>query len=188
MRCRWLRHPHRLRDRRVSRVLACALLLFAATPSNTARAADDPPAHVLEFPFLDDEVPDGSRSVGDTSNGYLVGAKKLEESERLAVLPKQRERGLSFGSDQLLAMLDEAGAKLHDATGTKLWLGNLARRYGGDIPWSVSHNSGRDADIAFAYRDANGHPADPPDLVPLDSAGYSNRTSPRSNTSSSAPR
>jgi penicillin-insensitive murein endopeptidase len=121
-------------------------------------------------------VPDGSRSVGDTSNGYLVGAKKLEETERLAVLPKQRERGLSFGSDQLLAMLDEAGAKLQDATGTKLWLGNLARRYGGDIPWSVSHNSGRDADIAFAYRDANGHPADPPDLVPLDSAGYSART------------
>src|SRR5690606_15018228 len=47
------------------------------------------------------------------------------------------------------------------------------RRGGGDIEWSVSHNSGRDADIAFCYRDAAGKPVDPPNLVPLDREGFS---------------
>jgi hypothetical protein len=62
---------------------------------------------------------------------------------------------------------------VHQQTGTRLWVGNLGRREGGDIVWSVSHNAGRDADVAFAYLDATGKPIDPPDLVPLGRDGRS---------------
>jgi penicillin-insensitive murein endopeptidase len=122
------------------------------------------------FPFLDDEDPKRSVSVGDTSFGYLVNARELVESERLAILPRQRARGLAWGSSELVDLLQEAAAALHAATGTKLWVGNVGRRGGGDIGWSVSHNSGRDADVAFSYRNKDG-PVDPPDLLRLDRNG-----------------
>ncbi|MEJ7728039.1 MAG: HEAT repeat domain-containing protein [Polyangiaceae bacterium] len=123
------------------------------------------------FPFLDDEDPKRSVSVGDTSFGHLVNARELAESERLAILPRQRARGLAWGSSELVDLLQEAAAALHAATGTKLWVGNVGRRGGGDIGWSVSHNSGRDADVAFAYRNKDG-PVDPPDLLRLDRNGF----------------
>lgn len=159
--------------RRARGAFAGALLAILATHSDDglAQAVSDDVVH--EFPFLDDESSEGSRSVGDTSSGYLVGAKALEESERLGILPRQRERGLRYGSDDLIAAIGDASGALYRAGGTKLWVGNVARKGGGDLQWSVSHNSGRDADIAFAYLDRGGRPAIPPDLVPLNSAGAS---------------
>jgi murein endopeptidase len=123
------------------------------------------------FPFLDGESTDRSISVGDTSNGFLVGGKAVRESDALGILPIQRKRGLRYGSEELVGMLEHAAASLYAATSTRMWIGNVGREDGGDIPWSVSHNSGRDADIAFAYRDMKRQPVDPPDLVPLTSKG-----------------
>lgn len=140
-----------------------------ACPIEALAEDDDGPYH--EFPFLADEAALGSVSIGDTSDGYLVGARRVEESERLKILPRQRERGLRFGTDALVATLEAASEALQRTNGRPLWLGNLSRRHGGDISYSVSHNSGRDADIAFAYLDGRGNPVDPPDLVPLNRAG-----------------
>ena len=156
---------------RLGSALACAALVFATTSTTPAQERSE--EIVRQFPFLDDESCAGSRSVGDTSCGYLIGSGRLEENERIGILPKQRERGLRHGTDELLAAIDDASLALYRATRTKLWVGNIARRGGGDIPWSVSHNSGRDADIAFGYQDLLGRAADPPDLVPLNSAGVS---------------
>jgi hypothetical protein len=57
--------------------------------------------------------------------------------------------------------------------GTVVQLGNVGRRYGGDIPYSVSHNSGRDADLAFLATDPKGRPALLPDLLRFDEHGRS---------------
>jgi murein endopeptidase len=144
--------------------------VFALSPKPVApkaqAAATEP-----EFPYLAGESRKGAISVGDTSYGRLVAAKRLEESKTLAILPLQRERDLRYGSEALVSAIEFAAKALHSATGSKLWVGNLSAKSGGDISYSVSHNSGRDADIAFCYKNARGKPVDPPDLVPLTAEG-----------------
>lgn len=126
------------------------------------------------FPFLPGEPTDQAISIGDTTHGLVVLGRAVRESESLKILPKQRARDLRYGTSSLTALLERAGSAVHDKTKTPLWLGNLGRKEGGDIEWSVSHNAGRDADVAFAYVDAvTKRPVDPPDLVPLDRDGLS---------------
>ena len=128
------------------------------------------------FPFLDDEPSDVSVSVGTVTDGYLVGGRMLPLPGRTyGILDRQRARGLMYGTDELIAALERAADALHARHGTLMWLGNVGRRGGGDIPYSVSHNSGRDVDIAFCYTDPEGHPVDPPDLVHLDDDGISEK-------------
>jgi penicillin-insensitive murein endopeptidase len=139
------------------------------TENEEAAAAKVEPAK--PFPFLDDEDPRQSMSIGDVSHGYLANSKPLVESDAIGILPRQKARDLGWGTDELVGLLTRAASRYHTATKTRFWVGDLARREGGDIPWSVSHNSGRDADIALAYLDANDKPVDPPDLVPIDKLG-----------------
>lgn len=145
----------------------------AASASQSAEATRPPAFREPAFPFLDDEDPRASVSVGDTSDGMLVNARAVEPSRKLGILPRQAARDLRYGSAELVALLEGAAARYHDRTGRTLWIGNVGRRGGGDIPWSVSHNAGRDVDVAFAYLDAKGQPIDPPDLVALDARGVS---------------
>lgn len=148
----------------------------APPPDSTAAALPPPPPAWQEpfFPFLDDEPADASVSVGETTHGYVVNAIPLPESETYAVLPKQRERDLAYGTSELIGLIQRVAAELSARTGTRLWIGNIGRRGGGDITYSVSHNAGRDADLALAYLDGAGRPvAEPPDLVPLDATGVS---------------
>lgn len=126
----------------------------------------------LTFPYLDGEIEGASVSIGDTTHGRVVNARELTESSALQILPKQKERNLRYGTDNLVQLLEHAGDTLFSKTKTPLWVGNLGRREGGDIEWSVSHNAGRDADVAFCYRDAvTGKPADPSDLLQIHNDG-----------------
>ncbi len=154
--------------------LAKAGLVMTATPPVTDTEAPKPPT-VREpvFPYLDAEPSDRALSVGDTSSGRVVHARELVESDAIGILPKQRERDLKYGTEELVGLLEAAGKSLHDETSTKLWIGNIGKRGGGDIPFSVSHNAGRDADVALSYLDAAHNPIDPPDLVALGKDGFS---------------
>jgi len=144
-----------------------------ATPEGSAVAAAAPAAPAAEpyFPFLAGEDGTASVSVGDTSHGFVVNAVQVTQSERLGILPPQRARGLDYGTAELVGMIEHAAARLHEATQTRLWIGNIGARGGGDIPFSVSHNSGRDGDIAFCYVDWKQRPVDPPDMVVLNGQG-----------------
>lgn len=148
---------------------------FAASAANAPVLAPPPVDTCREpvFPYVAGEATNETLSVGDTSNGRVVNAKALAENEALAILPKQKARDLAFGSEELVGLLEHAGAELHRATGTRLWVGDVGKRGGGDIPFSVSHNAGRDADVALSYLDGSGKPIDPPDLVPLGKDGVS---------------
>ncbi len=143
------------------------------SPSGSAAPAPPPAPPFVDryFPFLDDEREQGSISVGDTSYGYLVGARHIDEGAALGILPRQRARNLGYGTDQIVQLLEDAARRFQGRTKTRFWIGNIARRSGGDIPYSVSHNSGRDADVALAYTDAKGAAADPPDLLSVDAYG-----------------
>ena len=100
----------------------------------------------------------GSISVGTVTGGYLVKPAELEiEGDHHRVLEGVRHRNTRFTTDELKAQVmcaAELVAKSHQ--GHLLHLGNFSRQSGGDILWSVSHNSGLDADIAFLARRPNG--------------------------------
>ncbi len=133
-----------------------------------------PPWEEPYHPFLNDEPNDVSISVGDVSNGYLINARLLPlPGKTYDILPRQKARGLAWGSDEMIDLLQHTAKQLWRRGRRRLWLGNIGRRGGGDIPYSVSHNSGRDADIAFCYTNPKGYPVNPPDLVPLDKEGVS---------------
>lgn len=130
-------------------------------------------ASSAHHPWLPGDEP-GSVSVGSPQSGHLVGGVRLpHDSPRMRQLPTQAARGLDWGTEALVDTLARAAKAVNDAyPGSVTHLGNLSRRGGGDIPWSASHNSGRDADIAFHLLDPSGAPTQRTDLVTLDDAGW----------------
>lgn len=95
-----------------------------------------------------------SYSIGNTSNGYLVGARQLTQpSLRYRALPVQYERDLGYGTSELIELVEDTAKAMHKRyPGSVLFLGNFGAREGGDIPYSVSHKSGRDADLAYFFK------------------------------------
>ena len=125
------------------------------------------------FSWLEGEDATLSRSIGTTSDGYLVGGKRFAYPQpHLAQLEVQGQRYLHHTGDPMLGLLASAAAFVAAAhPGSVTYLGNLSKQGGGDIFYSVSHNSGRDADVAFFLTDAQGAVAAPWDLLPLDEEG-----------------
>jgi murein endopeptidase len=111
----------------------------------------------------------GSISVGTIATGHLVAGRRLEfEEPNLRVMPEHRTRGTNYGTDELVATIAHAAAAVAEAApGALLSVGNLSKGGGGDIPWSISHNSGRDADLGFYMIDDHGQPVLLPSLLPL---------------------
>jgi murein endopeptidase len=118
-----------------------------------------------------------SRSVGRPSSGSLENPTRIpEDGEFLKVLPaRHRARRLNYASDALAGALQRAAKKVaQEHPGAILWLGNTAGPYGGSLaPYSVSHQSGLDADLAFYSYAPDGTLAAPEDLISLDSSGKS---------------
>lgn len=170
--------------RSIALVLLSAFLLGAAPPADRERGDADwdvfgfgaplPPAATFAktaderpFPFLPDEPSGQSVSLGTVTEGHIVGARPLPLPGRTySVLPRQLQRHLLYGTDEIiLAIIDASEYVDRVSPGAILWIGNIGRSGGGDIPWSVSHNSGRDADLAFYVTDPSGRPVAPPDLL-----------------------
>jgi len=127
------------------------------------------------FPYLPGEDRDRSRSIGGVVHGYLVGSVSIPQPHPgLAFLDVQYDRGLFYTTDRMRTIVSEAAAhvrKHHPEAVVRL--GNFGRAGGGDIPYSFSHNSGRDADLGFFLRDSQGKAAVPPDLVSIGPDGRS---------------
>lgn len=130
-------------------------------------------ARAPSLDLLPGEQADISRSIGDVSSGFLVNGQSLAlPHPYLAILDVQSRRHLTYGTNQMMALIQRAAAHVNQRhSGAVTYLGNIGRVGGGDIRWSVSHNSGRDADLAFFVVDANGQPAVMPDLLALDEDG-----------------
>ena len=142
-------------------------------PSDESWKIPDYGRYEAPFPYLPDEDRRHSRSVGGVTDGYMVGARYLPlPHPHLQVLPRQFERGFQYAGDPMIELLVDAamhvGEEFQDSA---VPLGNLSRRGGGNVPQSVSHNSGRDADIAFFVLDEEGNPTVPPDLLSMDAQG-----------------
>ncbi len=128
-----------------------------------------------DFPFLEGETP-GSVSIGDVTEGRLVYGRPVELPGRgHTLLPRHARRGLHYGTDELVDMIEFVGYRLRRRRGSLLRVGNLAARHGGDITYSVSHNSGRDVDFAFCYQNAKGKRVRVSDFIALDAKGKSRK-------------
>ena len=109
-------------------------------------------------------------SIGTTRDGFIANCRPLPTDEpNLKQLEVQSHRGTACGTDELVAALVKAArdvARL--APGVPMTVGNIGRVGGGDLSWSVSHNSGRDADLGFFLLGPDGKPFVARDLVRLD--------------------
>ena len=118
-----------------------------------------------------------SRSVGRPANGSLDNPTRIpEDGEFVKVLPaRHRARRLNYASDALAGALERSARKVAEQyPGAILWIGNAAGPYGGSLsPYSVSHQSGLDADLAFYSYTPEGTLAAPEDLIALDASGAS---------------
>lgn len=142
-----------------------ALLLPAAAVRTAPLPAGDRGAFSRdEERFLGDLAGGRSYSIGTASRGYLVGGRALPTgvgSGPLAARPISVRRKAVHGTDELVGALERAAASVASRwPGSVLYAGDLSGERGGDLPGHASHNSGRDADLAFYLRDIGGRIAD----------------------------
>lgn len=186
----------RRRGRKASAAFVFALcgwcaIAHAEPPSKTAnlptlaRALDEAPsAAMVDLHYREILDPRriqlGSRSQGNTSHGSLAQARRIDEmGPHHYVLAAHRGRPTRWSTDAMVeGVLRAAAAVDAQFPGVKTGIGNFSLETGGDISWSVSHNSGRDADIAFFFRDERGRHVAAPTLLTIGADGLSVRGRP----------
>ncbi len=105
-----------------------------------------------------------SLSVGYPNDGSIVRAKRLRPSPHLVILEKSKDRSYAYPS--LVLMLQRSAKQIAKAfKGAKLVVGDLSAKDGGPLSGHHSHQSGRDADIAFYARDPKGRVVQPKKFV-----------------------
>lgn len=107
--------------------------------------------------------PRGSVSLGGPSSGRLLNPVELpDEGRGYAIIKGMRSRQTNFGTRELIGGLERAFARVRRLhRGSVAAVGNLGSETGGKIRWSVSHQAGRDADIALYATDLKGRQVHP---------------------------
>ena len=120
-------------------------------------------------------VSDGtSISVGKPSKGYLIdGARLPDRGEGYTSRDVWIQRNNRFGTDELIDLVTGVArrltAKVKDA---KLVVADLSSRGGGGVgEFHRSHQSGRDADLLYYMRDADGKPFEADAMHKFDARG-----------------
>lgn len=110
-------------------------------------------------------ITDGtSISVGRASNGYLVDAARLpDKGEGFMTRDVWIQRDNRYGTDELVTLIEGVARRMASQTGgTKLVVADMSSRRGGggreNSAFHRSHQSGRDADLLYYMRDAQGQP------------------------------
>ena len=113
-----------------------------------------------------------ARSTGLPWDGRLVTGARLRESRHVRYLPEVARSRNFFGTLALVQLLERAARGVAARwPGRKLTVGELSSERGGDIGGHNSHESGRDADVAFFTTWADGRPHDGISFAAFDAAG-----------------
>jgi penicillin-insensitive murein endopeptidase len=117
-------------------------------------------------------APAGGKSVGSPTEGRLVGGVHLATSPYLRIVPAYAGGDVRWGIEPLVGLIDRAAksvrAKFPDAV---LSVGHLSKPGGGELDRHASHESGRDADIAFYVKNQAGKPIYADHFVAFDGDG-----------------
>ncbi|MCC6525925.1 MAG: penicillin-insensitive murein endopeptidase, partial [Polyangiaceae bacterium] len=143
---------------RFGQVMLTVGVLVYGVPVTGRAAEPGPPSDAEARAWL--AMPRGSVSLGKTSAGSLHAAAQLPpKGKGYQVLSHAVGRKTNYGTEELVAVIDRATRAVAEAfPGSKLGIGNLGFESGEKIPWSVSHQSGRDADLGMYARDEAGQP------------------------------
>lgn len=109
--------------------------------------------------------PEG-RSVGSPTEGHLVGGVRLVEGDALRISPAYAGSDVRYGTRALVHLVDRASKRVKQRfPDAVLTVGHLSKHGGGEIDHHASHESGRDADLAFYVRSTAGKPLYAPAFV-----------------------
>lgn len=136
--------------------LASADSEAAVTPTVTEKAEpveepwvdQGPPAPT---PVLKPYAPGDSVSIGKPNRGYLADGVQLHADEGMITRPKR-----NWGTQEMVNAIRTAVAAVrakHGPETQKLAVGDLSLPGGGRFPPHKSHQSGRDADIGYYFKD-----------------------------------
>jgi penicillin-insensitive murein endopeptidase len=144
----------------------------AQPPDVRERVADElavASARAWDAPYLGDLPQDASFSIGTASRGYLVNGVAMKPRHPcLKIRVSAKNKRAHFGTRALVEGLEQAACAVQRKwPGSELYAGDLSAEAGGDLRGHASHNSGRDADIAFYMRDAAGRMADSTRMLPI---------------------
>ncbi len=111
----------------------------------------------------------GSLSIGTVTNGYIVNPVMLPLTGRdYRVMDRQAKRATNFGVSEMVDLVKRTAKSVAETfPGSVMQVANMAACGGGEIPWSVSHHSGRDVDIAFYLLNLQGKQAQLSDMVAI---------------------
>ena len=104
--------------------------------------------------------PKDSTSLGRTNDGGLLNPVALpKKGPGFALLSMVAPRKTNYGTRELISLIERATAAVAQRFGgSVLGVGNLGFADGKKIPWSVSHQSGRDGDLGMYAVTADGAP------------------------------
>lgn len=141
----------------------------------TGAAAPSPRVghRAFDEPFLGSLQAHRTYSIGTASRGYLVHGVAMKESHPcLRTRTSSRQKRAIYGTSELVAALETVACGVQQRwPGSLLYAGDLSARDGGDLRGHASHNSGRDADLAFYMRDSAGRIADSTRMLPIAPSG-----------------
>ena len=106
----------------------------------------------LERKVKDDLASLGAMSMGRASGGSLINGVHMPEGEHWELVSP----GLAWATEETIDFLKVAIAKVHDELpgGHVLRIGHISAKRGGALSPHKSHQSGRDVDISYFYRDS----------------------------------
>ena len=111
-----------------------------------------------------------SLSVGYPNQGWQLRAKKLKSRPYLKI--KSGSRANVYGHPALVLMLYRSAREVaRSARGAVMLVGDLSAKGGGPLSGHHSHQSGRDADVAFFAQDKRGRPVKLKRFVAFDGRG-----------------
>jgi penicillin-insensitive murein endopeptidase len=149
--------------------LVWAVLAFGAivTAVGAVAARDQPD---LPAKFRSGRLALLSLSGGYPNDGWQLRGKRLRHTPELRIRAASKER--VYGHPALVLMLGRSARDVAKAApGSVLLVGDLSAKGGGPISGHKSHQSGRDADVAFYTTDLHGKRIESTDYVAFDGDG-----------------
>lgn len=147
-------------------------LVFASVVAALSTTVASAPAGKRELPDKYDKPPYSlmSLSVGHPNDGWQKRAIKLKQRKYLRV--KKGSHAFVWGHPALVKMLQRTARDMSRAKkGSVMLVGDLSRKKGGALAGHHSHQSGRDADVAFYAKDKKGRSVRLTKFVAFDGEG-----------------